>query len=442
MSSRRSTLLAATLFMSLCAGTAAAAQLLPSLPIGGVTQPLARAPVVGQLLQQVLPPEQRGQAITPTLDSLGVPPAVAELPASSLLDLRRLRLRELVGSHRAELETDDNGQPVRRGLLMAVDPRAETLAQAQDAGFRIAAIEQSEALGVQLVMLAVPRGLSAREGLKRLRRVAPGIEADFDHVYEPAGAALFPLSAALASSAGAGNGRSIAMIDGGVAAHPSLASASIEQRAFAGNARATGHGTAVASLLVGSQGRFRGAAIGARLFVADVYGGNRAAGSATAIVRALGWAASKRPEVISISLVGPANGLLRRAVQQLHARGIRMVAAVGNDGPAVPPQYPAAYPEVISVTAVDARDRALPEAGRAARLDFAAPGSDMAAALPGQGYASVRGTSFATPLVAARLIEAGSAAALAREAVLGRGKVGRGIVCRPCRVAPEAVGLK
>jgi subtilisin family serine protease len=237
-------------------------------------------------------------------------------------------------------------------------------------------------------------------------------------------------------------GRTIVMIDGGVASHPSLAGTTILQQGFAGPARPTGHGTAVASLLVGRDGAFRGAAGGARLFVADVYGGSPAAGSASAIVRALAWGASKQPDAISISLVGPGNLLLQRAVAILARRGIRMAAAVGNDGPAAPIQYPAAYPGVTAVTAVDARDRALPEAGRAARLDFASPGSDMAAALPGRGYAKVRGTSFATPLVAARLAAAASLRDLDREVARGNGRIGRGILCRSCRTDPKIVRAK
>jgi hypothetical protein len=197
--------------------------------------------------------------------------------------------------------------------------------------------------------------------------------------------------------------------------------ASVEQRGFAGDAQPTGHGTAVGSLLVGDQGPFRGALRGAQLFVADVYGGNPAAGSATSILRALSWAASKDPAVINISLVGPNNSALAAAIAALRARGIQIVAAVGNDGPAAPPQYPASYPGVIAVTGVDGTNRALREAGRAAHLDFAAPGADLAAALPGQGYIEVRGTSFAAPLVAARLAATGSAARLAAEAVPGKG---------------------
>jgi subtilisin family serine protease len=232
------------------------------------------------------------------------------------------------------------------------------------------------------------------------------------------------------------------MIDGGVASHPSLAGASIEQNGFAGSPQPTGHGTAVASLLVGNQGPFRGAATGAQLYVADVYGGNRAAGSASVIVRALGWLASKRPQVINISLVGPPNRLVQRAIQAVQSRGIEVVAAVGNDGPAAPPQFPASYPGVVAVTAVDASGRALPEAGKPTHLDFAAPGADMAAAFPGRGYAKVRGTSFAAPLAAARLLLAGSPQRLAAEARPGRGHVGRGIVCGECRIDPRAVGAR
>ena len=222
-----------------------------------------------------------------------------------------------------------------------------------------------------------------------------------------------------------------------------MARASIEQNGFAGRPQPTGHGTAVASLIVGNQGPFQGAAQGASLFVADVYGGSRAAGSASSIVRALSWLASKRPQVINISLVGPQNRLVERAVQALRARGIGIVAAVGNDGPAAPPQYPASYPGVVAVTGVDARGRALPEAGKASHLDFAAPGADMAAALPGQGYAKVRGTSFAAPFATARLGDRRLVpSALPSEARPGKGRVGRGIVCGTCRIDPRAVRAK
>jgi hypothetical protein len=438
---------------ALIAATAAAvlagsagAQLLPGVglpalpPVGLPTRDL---PVAGPVLQTILAQPGASEAVAPTLNSVsGLPERLAEAPPATLLELRQLRLRELIRQYPRELENDGNGQPVRRGVLVVVDPDPASLQRVSQAGFGVVSDDRDAELGLRNVTLSVPRNLSTRQALKRLRSVAPGLQADFDHLYEPAGGALLPFAGALAASAGAGGGPRIGIVDGGVASHPSMAGASIEQNGFAGRPQPTGHGTAVASLIVGNQGPFQGAARGASLFVADVYGGSRAAGSASSIVRALSWLASKRPQVINISLVGPQNRLVQRAVQALRARGIGIVAAVGNDGPAAPPQYPASYPGVVAVTGVDARGRALPEAGKAAHLDFAAPGADMAAALPGPGYARVRGTSFAAPLATARLALSGSLQRLASEARPGRGRVGRGIVCGTCRIDPRAVGAK
>ncbi|MBR7619661.1 S8 family serine peptidase [Phenylobacterium sp. 20VBR1] len=139
----------------------------------------------------------------------------------------------------------------------------------------------------------------------------------------------------------------------------------------------------------------------------------------------------------------------------LVARGHLVVAAVGNDGPAAPPLYPAAYPGVVSVTGVDGRRKVLPEAGRGGHVDFAAPGSDMARASTQGGYVALRGTSFAAPLVAGRLAldlsgpdRAGAARAitdLSRQATdLGaRGPdpiYGNGLVAFDLRTSPVAVG--
>jgi hypothetical protein len=433
--------IAAVSAVVLVAGSAPA-QLLPSLGLPQVSLPVPDVPVVGPAVQEVLGTREARQAISPTLDSVaGLPNSIAESGDTTLLQLRRLRLQQLIREYPRELESDGSGQPVARGRLIAIDPDPASLQLAASAGFFPLTEERHAELGIRAVHLRVPRGLSTRDALRRLRAVAPRIEADFDHVFEPAGGELLPVAAALAAQQAAG-GRTIGMIDGGVASHPSLASAAIEQNGFSGGPQPTGHGTAVASLIVGDQGPFRGAARGSSLLVADVYGGSRAAGSATAVVRALAWLASRRPEVINISLIGPSNKLVARAINAIRARGIQLVAAVGNDGPAAPPQYPASYPGVIAVTGVDARGRALPEAGKATHLDFAAPGADMAAALPGQGYTKVRGTSFAAPLAAARLALVGSPQRLAAEARPGRGRVGRVIVCSACRVPPRLVRAK
>ena len=178
----------------------------------------------------------------------------------------------------------------------------------------------------------------------------------------------------------------------------------------------------------------KGAAPGTPLLVADVYGDDPAGGSSFAIVRALGWMAARGARVVTISLVGPDNPLLAGAIRLVRDKGVMLIAAVGNDGPAAPPAYPASYPQVIAVTGVDGRGRLLPEAGRAAHVDFAAPGADMMAADMAGGRDKVRGTSFAAPLVAGRLMAGGSVEALRREAKPGRGKgYGAGILCETCR---------
>jgi hypothetical protein len=368
------------------------------------------------------------------------------IPPATLLDLRKLRLAQLVKESGGRLEMDGAGNPTVRGRLVTIDPTRAALAAARKAGFTVIATERDPVIGTNMTVLNIPRGLTTPAAMTLIRRASPTLIVEFDHVFEPAGGALAASSIALAASTAAvsANGRPlIGMIDGGVAQSPALDSASIEQKGFAGPPQATGHGTAIASLIVGSNGKFQGAAPGAALLVGDVYGGNPAAGSALAIVKAMSWIAANRPSVINVSLVGPRNRIVERAVSAVQARGIKVVAAIGNDGPAAPPLYPASQPGVVAVTGVDGDNRALAEAGKPLHLDYSAPGADMAAALPGKGYANVRGTSFAAPLVSARLALTGSTQKLDAEASKkGFGRIGRGIVCGTCRVAPKKVGAK
>ena len=410
---------------------------------GGLLGPGSALGTTPGALSGVIHSGQGGGLPLASLNRLSIPPEISSAPPQAIADYRLARLQALVAANRNTLDFDPYGQPVRKRELISTNPDPVSLGLAVRAGFRVVGDEQDAGLGLRVVTLAIPKKMNVRQALVALRRAAPAMQVDYNHIYEPSGGALLPAAGArLAAAPAVRPGTRIAMIDGGVASHPSLVRASVEQRGFAGDPQPTGHGTAIGSLLVGEQGPFRGAVRGAQLFVGDVYGGNPAAGSASIILRALGWAVSKDPAVVNISLVGPDNGALARAIAALRGRGIQVVAAVGNDGPAAPPQYPASYPGVVAVTGVDAQGRALPEAGRATHLDFSAPGADMIAALPGQGYATVRGTSFAAPFAAARLAITGSYQRLALEARPGKGKVGRGIVCADCRVDPRVVRRK
>ena len=103
----------------------------------------------------------------------------------------------------------------------------------------------------------------------------------------------------------------------------------------------------------------------------------------------------------NLSLGGAPNRLLRYAVAQARRQGMVLVAAVGNQGPDHPPQYPAAFEGVIGVTAIDAGGRVFARANRGPAVDFAAPGVDLWVARAGGGGRYASGTSWATPFVTA-----------------------------------------
>jgi minor extracellular protease Epr len=415
--------------LALLAAGAAAAQLLPPLPpVGDVVGSVGRAGT------------DAVDSATRQLDRLGA-------GAQALADARLERLQRVVRANPERLEMTDLG-PAVRGEVIAVDPDAATVRAAAARGFTVVAEERIEGVDIVAVTLSPPEGQSLDRALRQLRRLFPGTEFSANHLHFASGPSLgaaVPSSASQAQPGGPATAiGAIGIIDGGVAAHPALPGRA-EQRGFVRGAPApSAHGTAVASLAVGS-GVIRGAAPGAHLFVADVYGRDPAGGNASAIARALGWMAAQRVPVIAVSLVGPPNALVGKAVSRARARGIHIVAAVGNDGPSAPPAYPASYPGVTAVTGVDGRNRVLPEAGRAAHLDYAAAGADMAAAALGGGLVRVRGTSYAVPLVAGRLAlalgrGASPIAILDAEAEdlgpRGADKIyGRGLVCGTCRTA-------
>ncbi|HEY7753613.1 MAG TPA: S8 family serine peptidase [Steroidobacteraceae bacterium] len=371
-----------------------------------------------------------------------------------LAELRRLKVRELLRSRRATVEADPDGQPILRHQVGALSPSPDALERARAAGFTVLSERALEGLGLRVVVLRAPEGMSTRRALRRMRELDPGGQYDFNHLYLESGIAQDPPAAAppAAQSPTETPVVRIGLIDSGVdGAHPALAGVHIVRQGCDGQLLPAPHGTAVASLLAGDDGTFRGVQPRATLYAADVFCGH-GGGSIALVAVALDWMARERVPVVNISLVGAKSVLLTGLVRAMSARGHLLVAAVGNDGPSAPPLYPAAYPEVIGVTAVGPDDRALPEACRGEHVDFAAPGAGIRAAQPGGGFAGMRGTSFATPVVAGLLAgsltepEPGAAraalAALAAQAVdLGREGAdttyGRGLVGAALRPAWE-----
>lgn len=348
--------------------------------------------------------------LPPLSTPLGLEPSLRDsvqaVSPQRLETLRIERLRDLVRAHADVLELDPHGAAIVRNEIIALLPSPAGLAQAAQLGFSIG--RRSVLVDDQeLVVLVAPPKLGTRAALKEMRRADPAGSYDFNHVYVATGIVERAVRAAAPASdagrASPGSSR-VGLIDAGIdAGHPVFAGVMIHRWGCANAIVPSAHGTAVASLLAGRGGDFRGAVPGADIYGADVYCGAPAGGAVDAIVGAMAWMLRERVPVVNVSLVGPPNGVLGQVVQLLLTRGAIVVAAVGNDGPAAPPAYPASYPGVIAVTAVDAKRRLLLEAGRALHVDLAAPGADMLAAALPDGFAAVRGTSFAAPLVAGLL---------------------------------------
>lgn len=365
---------------------------------------------------------------SPALAQLGLPPVgVPSLPIGqgtldevrrlgelngslhpqALLEAQRERWRKLVRLHRDVLEADPKGQPAVRGEVAAVFSTAAAAETAMANGFRVAREIPLAGTNDRIQVLLAPAERSTQRALQDLKAIDPAGIFDYNHLYFTSGDAPEPLQSAAPPPAGrtaAIRAVRVGLIDGGIdTAHPAIHDLVVHEHGCGGKSVNDPHGTAVASLLAGSSAKFHGAAPGAELYAANVYCGLPTGGAADAVAEAFYWLARERVPVINVSLVGPRNSMLELMVRLMLEGGQIIVAAVGNDGPAASPLYPASYPGVVGVTAVDARRQPLPEAARGPQVMFAAPGADIEAAQSPDRYARVRGTSFAAPLVAGLL---------------------------------------
>jgi len=327
--------------------------------------------------------------------------------------VRHLEINRLLRGNRRVLDRDANGEPIIRNEILGLSQSVAAAASARALNFVVAREQISDSMNIHLVVFRAPDSMSTQQALRLIRAADPDGVYDYNHIYFGSGAwsgaAVNPIAQNATLQAPSDAHLQIprlrvGLLDTGVdTSHPAFQESSVHTWGCGNKLLPAAHGTAVASLLVGRAQGFRGVQPDAALYAADVYCGQPTGGAVDALVAALAWMVQEQVPVINISLVGARNALLEQVIARAIARGFIIVAAVGNDGPAAPPLYPASYPDVVGVTAVDARGHVLIEAARGPQVMFASPGSDLAAASLAHGYAAVRGTSFAAPIVAGLL---------------------------------------
>ena len=306
-----------------------------------------------------------------------------------------------------EAVADDvaKGERVRVAALMNRDGKPEIVIRKakgpRHAERRIAAIQADP----ELIAVDVDARMSINADPNPERVKSQANDARFGELW---GMSLLQAEQAWAMSVG--SGVVVAVVDSGVeASHPDLQGSVLTgaNTVWGDSSPATtdphGHGTHVAGTIaahanngVGVAGLAPGAVI-LPIKALDAGGSGYTSDVADGIV----WATDNGAHVINLSLGGSPNGIIEGAVNYALSKGRTVVAASGNQG-ASSSGYPAAYPGVISVSALDTSGTGMASfSNRGANVDLAAPGQGILSTVPGGGYASYSGTSMAAPHVAA-----------------------------------------
>jgi hypothetical protein len=321
----------------------------------------------------------------------------------------------------------------RSNEVLAINLSADGLNKARAGSYEVADRIDLPEFGLTITRLRPPEALNAVTGRERLYDLLPDDGFTLNRVYASYRPSEGRSGGGFALAAQSGNGCpsercfgstlinwqprlaacardiKVGIVDTGFdQTHPAFAGVRYKYAEFLpdGRARASSqHGTGVLSLLAGNAtsgtpGLIPDASyLVANAFYADA--GGQPISDTVEMLQALHWLKKNSVAVVNLSFAGPEDDLLHHAVKELTRAGVVVVAAAGNEGPAAPPSYPAAYPEVIAVTAVDRNLAIYRYANRGDQIDLAAPGVDVWTAIPGRLEGPQTGTSFAVPYVTA-----------------------------------------
>jgi subtilisin family serine protease len=221
---------------------------------------------------------------------------------------------------------------------------------------------------------------------------------------DPAQYALGKLRIGEAHTLATGERVLVAVIDSGIdLSHPELAGVIVGSFDAIGKAAPPHqHGTAIAGAIA-AHARLMGAAPAAKILAIRAFGASGASAEATtmAILKSIQYASLQQARIINMSFAGPYDPNLSRelAAAKDGPKGAVLIAASGNFGPKSPPQYPAADPNVIAVSATDVDDKIFRASNIGPHIAVTAPGVDILLPSPGNDYRLISGTSFSAAYV-------------------------------------------
>ncbi|HJU30928.1 MAG TPA: S8 family serine peptidase [Hyphomicrobiaceae bacterium] len=333
----------------------------------------------------------------------------------------------------------------KAGELLLPNPSPSILAELRKRGYLVGALTPHGA-----VQITLPAGAPQAWELQReLEKSFPGENVGLNFIYKPYHEATkdsaYPKPIARGRGTGCSEeqcyGRGIIAWKGELAAcaagvsiglidtmvdrkHPVFAHTNLEVHnvAFKHDAPAARHwhGTGVLSVMAGgADSRVPGLIPDARYVAVNAFFTNSKGELETDtahLTEALALLDKAGVRIVNMSIVGPSDDLVHDRIADMARRGVVFVAAAGNGGPDAPAGYPAAYEEVIAVTAVDRRRGSYDSANRGTYIDVAAPGVQILTALPDGQLGMLSGTSFAAPFVTSVVAVAYEDTQLARAA--------------------------
>ena len=356
------------------------------------------------------------------------------VPAQAALAAPALAALAAPATQRSTNTSSDHSLSYQPHELLVVGMDQTALSNVRQLGFEATYVTGDGDAVFPITRLKVPAGTDTLTALRTLKLALPGQIVALNSLYrlyngasgvdEPAEApgaggsctseACRPWTVIGWKSylRGCSSGLRVGMIDTGIdTTHPSLAGGAAAARIVTEEFHlphkkpaASTHGTAVASLLIGDarQG-VAGLVPDVTLYAADTFyaDGNQSVTDTFSLLKAIDWMRSKHVRIVNMSFSGPDDPLLKAAIAQSIEEGMVIVAAAGNDGADAPAAYPAAYPNVIAVTAVTADLKPYQRANHGFYISLSAPGVHIwTAAGHGKG-AFESGTSFAAPYVTA-----------------------------------------